>query len=152
MKRIFFGLMAVFLSLVSCPSGVTPDGDHGTLVLVFSATTMKAKTIVPPLDMDIASYTISGSGPHSSTFSLSGVTGASVTQNALLVGAWTIQVDALNANSDLIGSGSISVSITAGETSTATVTVSPLSGTGTLNITLSWASGLIASPLRDRDP
>jgi hypothetical protein len=144
MKRAAPLLFALSILLVSCPNG-TPVRT-GSLLLNFSTTEMGARTITPPLDMDVASYNISGSGPDSATFSQTGVTATSVAQNALLVGAWTISVDAFNAGHDLIGTGSSAVAISAGQTSAATVTVAPLSGTGTFAVDIAWTPGLISSP------
>lgn len=138
---VCIGILALFSG---CPNG-TP-GDVGSLILSFSTADMLARTFVPDLDMNVASYDVSGIGPDSSTFSQPGVTETSVVQNSLAVGAWTIVVEAYNGEDILIGSGSTAVEIRAGKTTTATVTVTPLDGKGTLSVNVSWTPGLITNP------
>ena len=133
--------------LFSCSLGRIPGGQtDGTLILVLSGTGMNGKTLVPSLDMNVSSFNVSGSGPGTATFSLTGVTGPSVEQSALSAGTWTINVYAFNASRDLVGSGSTSATIEAGQTSTASVTVIPLSGTGAMTVSISWATGLVSTP------
>ena len=143
-------LVLLLLALTSCPiSRFSDSGETGSVILILLPTHLMARTIVPPLDMDLAFYNISGNGPGGAFFSQTGVTPAASTfsQNALAVGAWTITVDAYNAGAQLIGSGSTTVAIKAGQAAQASVQVVPLSGTGTLKVNISWASGLISAPL-----
>jgi hypothetical protein len=144
MKKAGLLLIALSILLVSCPTQ-TP-GRLGSLILTLSTTEMKAKTFVPPLDMEVHHYDVSGTGPDSAAFSQTGVTGGSAVQNALLVGAWTITVNAFNEGGTLIGTGSAAVAIEAGQTSSVSVTVTPLSGKGILAVNISWTAGLIATP------
>jgi hypothetical protein len=142
MKIAAFLTVALCVILAGCP---TP-GHNGSLALNFSTTEIGSKTWKPLLDMEVASYDVSGVGPGTATFSQTGVIGTSVAQNGLAIGAWTIVVDAFNADHDLIGTGSTAVAISAGETTTASVEVVPLSGKGTLTINISWTPGLIDEP------
>ena len=147
-NRPVFFLILLALVLTSCPTPRFSDSlETGSLIL-FLSSPLKSNTIVPPLDMNIVSYNISGSGPGNASFSQPGVTAATSTfsQNDLAVGEWTITVDAYNAGQQLIGSGSTAVAIEAGQTAQATVQVVPLSGTGMLTINISWTAGLISVP------
>ena len=148
MKKSLLIMVILSVFLMSCPNpgGVAPTKHLGSLRLTFSTSEMTPKTLIPPLDMKIASYSISGSGPSSATFLQTGVTGASFVQSALPVGDWTIAVAAFNAGNNVIGAGGTTVTIEEGQTSVASVTVTPLSGTGTLTINISWTAGLVAVP------
>jgi hypothetical protein len=142
MKKALLVAVLSSVVLVSCPIGMPRSDSLGLLQLRISASSMAAKTILPPLVMDVASYAVSGDGPASASFSQTGLTGASVIQSSLVAGPWTITVDAFNAVHELIGSGSVAVSIEAGLTTQASVEVTSLEGAGTLTIDLSWVSGL----------
>ena len=120
--------------------------EMGSLIVELSTSAMGAKSILPPLDMEAASYDLSGNGPGMTAFTQIGLTGSTAVENTLAVGAWTITVDAFNAAHDLIGGGSTAVSIEAGETAQASVQIVPLSGTGTVTINISWTPGLISVP------
>jgi hypothetical protein len=147
-KQLFL-LVSLALVLTSCPTPRFSDnGETGSLLVIVLSAPLKAKTIIPPLEMDVASYTVSGSGPNGASFSQAGIAAAASTfsQNALAAGAWIITVDAYNALQQLIGSGSTPVTIEAKQTAQASVQVGPLSGTGTFTINISWTAGLIAAP------
>ena len=64
----------------------------------------------------------------------------------LIRGRSIITVQALNAASTVIGSGSATVTVSQGTSTPVTVTVVPLSGNGILNISLSWPSDVITDP------
>ena len=155
-KGVLFllSICLVFSVFSSCrnPLTLTLSADeYGSLILTFATSEMAAKTILPPLDMDIAYYDVYGDGPDPATFSQDGITGSAVTENNLAVGAWMITVDAFNDTDEWIGSGSKAVAITAGQTTQEEVRVTPLEGTGTLDISISWPCLLYTSPSpRDR--
>jgi hypothetical protein len=130
------------LALAGCSSSDVSRG-AGTLHLALSASTSAAKTIAPTLGMVVSSYTVSGSGPDSSTFSVPDVTGSSTQVDHLLEGEWTITADAYNAADVRIGSGVTTVAVVAGQTASGSVDVAPLAGNGALTVALSWAGGFI---------
>jgi len=147
MKKANLIIVFFCFVLLSCPMGCRPLAQgRGSLVLGVSSSEVKGKTISPPLDLEIASYDVRGAGPDSAAFSQLGVTGSTVVQNSIVAGAWTVTVDAFNANRDPIGAGSVGVTIGAGKTAQVSVQVSPLEGTGSLTIAISWPSGTIAVP------
>jgi hypothetical protein len=146
MRRPVILLVLLPFVLAGCPAQVVPPGKVGSLSLSFEASGLAAKTIVPPIDMDVTDYNISGNGPGGDSFSETGVTAATFSKSALGIGEWAITVDAFNAAHELIGGGSTTVSIVAEETAHASVQVVPLSGTGTLTIDISWTAGLISDP------
>ena len=141
------GIVLCCLALAGCPmmrSPATPE--VGSLILSFSVSALASKTLVPPVDMNVSSYDVSGSGPVGASFGQGGVTTSYFARSALAVGVWNITVDAFNASHDLIGSGGVAVSIEAGTTVDASIQVVPLSGTGTLTIDIGWTAGLISAP------
>jgi hypothetical protein len=97
--------------------------------------------------MTPASYTITGSGPSSATFTQT-ITGTSTTVASLAFGSWTVTINAYNSDTTptLIGSGSATVTVNTGETTTASITVTPITGTGTLDLSASWTSSLVSNP------
>jgi len=147
MRKARWLVVPACMILFSCPRVQPPAQEFGSLILALSTSGMAAKTILPPLDMDIAYYSVSGDGPGSATFSRPGVTGATVVEDSLISGAWMIAVDAFNADDYLIGTGSMGVAITAGQTTQKEVMVTPLTGTGRLDIVISWPTGKIANPI-----
>jgi hypothetical protein len=88
----------------------------GSLVLGVSSSGGKEKTISAPLDVEVAYYDVRGAGPDSAVFSQLGVMGSTVVQNSIVTGAWTITVDAFNANHAPIGAGSTGVTVDPGVT------------------------------------
>ncbi len=147
MKKIAIPAVALvlFALLAGCPM-VSPAAT-GSLALSFGSANMnRLENFVPPVDMTIASYDVHGSGPGGASFQQLGVVGASLTVGSLVTGDWSVSVDARNAASAIIASGAAGVTIVGGQTASATVTVTPLSGNGTLALSVSWPAGLVASP------
>jgi len=120
--------------------------DTGSILISITEKVSKAKSLLPSLDMTPASYTIKGSGPAGASFTQK-VTGTSATISNLVAGAWSIIVEAYNGDSTpmLIGSGTGTVAVTAGKTESLEITVIPLSGDGSLSLTVSWPSGVLSS-------
>jgi hypothetical protein len=94
--------------------------------------------------MDVASYSITGTGPDGATFTTT-TSGGDVTRDDLVMGSWSIVVNALNNTGLLIGTGTSTVQVTAGDSST-TITVRPIEGTGSLALTIKWPSEQILVP------
>jgi len=129
--------VVVIFFITGCRFLTTTEGD---LLLIISPAI--GKQIQTP-DFNIASYTMSGQGPAGASFLREGITGSSVLIESLAVGSWQITVEALNASSEIIGAGSSSVNIVAGKTTEVTIVVVPLTGTGELQLTVSWPSDLL---------
>jgi hypothetical protein len=135
--------LAVIAVLGSCmPPGINQN--QGSLVVQIDPMDSGAKLMVPAIDMNIASYVVSGTGPSSATFSTT-TTGTSASMPGLAVGAWSIAVDGKNSGGTVIGHGSASVQVAAGATNTASVSVLPVAGTGTLSLSVSWPSAQVAA-------
>lgn len=140
LSPVAIGAAALLLALmVGCPN---PVGWHKSGSLTVSIkNNINAKTLLPSISMDAASYTINGAGPKGATFSAS-TSGDPVTVDGLALGSWTITVNALNAGSTVIGQGQGTVAVNAGENAVLAIAVTPLSGMGSLNLTVIWAASL----------
>ena len=146
---ILTGILIIALSFAGCGSGNspgdTPDDFKGSLVLNISPNLDQHRTIAPDLEMSVASYVITGTGPNSDNFSVSITTG-SATLNSLTPGAWAISVNALNSSGTVIASGDTTVTIETDQTSNASITVRPIDGNGTLTLSLSWPLDAVTDP------
>lgn len=138
---IIFLLISMIIS--SCEAVI--PGKTGNIKLAIIMNLDGAKTLLPPLDMTPARYSVTGSGQNGATFSES-MTETTATITELSVGAWTITVQALNAASTVIGLGTATATVSQGTSTPVAVTVVPLSGNGILNINLSWPSDVITAP------
>lgn len=147
MKKIYLTVLAVVVLLAGCEILL---GDlfeeEGSLVVTLRDEGVETMTITPDIEMLIASYDISGSGPDSDTFLESGVTTTTFVKNNLKVGAWTITVEAKNASGDIIAEGTGIASIQDGQTTTIDITVEPVDGNGTFEFTLEWPADQIDVP------
>ncbi|MCP4137737.1 MAG: hypothetical protein GY754_42630 [bacterium] len=132
-------LISLVISTTACSTDSEGDSTTGSLTIDLSTATM-GKTIVPDFDMTPHSYIITGAGPGN--FSVSTQSG-SARINGLTPGNWTITVEALNAGSNPIGQGTSAITITAGQASICRVTVTPLSGNGTMSLTVLWNADII---------
>ena len=141
-------LLTILLLFISCMNFFQPSKkDTGSIRVLITEKLSASKSLLPSLDMTPASYTIKGSGPAGASFTQK-VTGTSATISNLVAGAWSIIVEAYNgdASPTLIGSGTGTVAVTAGKTESLGITVIPLSGNGSLSLTVSWPSGVLSSP------
>ena len=146
-SNAFSGTVAIAAFAVilwGCSFPVAPSGKTGSLSISLT-NSITAKTLTPPVSMAAASYTITGTGPNSATFTAAS-TGAAVTENGLAFGSWTIVVNALNANGTLIGTGTAAAQVHTGETASVTVTVTPVTGAGALSLTVSWPAEQVQAP------
>ncbi|HYW85903.1 MAG TPA: hypothetical protein VFB30_21815, partial [Spirochaetia bacterium] len=137
------GMCVLALLMAACPNPIsTPP--RGSLTVSIK-NSVNARTLLPAIDMDAASYTISGAGPNGAAFTQS-TSGGSITMDNLAFGGWAITVDALNAGGTLIGSGQATATVHTGQTTTLLITVVPLAGNGTLNLSVSWTGSQVETP------
>lgn len=140
------GIVLLVLSLVAAGCSLLPTEETGTLILT-PAPQLRARTIEPDLEMEVSYYDVYGSGPDGAEFEQLGIFTTTVVQASLLPGDWTIRVEAYNADAPpaMIGLGEKTVTVAAGEVLSVTVAVTPLSGTGTLSVEVTWPEGVLAS-------
>ena len=135
---------ALLLAACNSPLSYSTSSKKGSLQISL-ANNINARTLVPSIDMTVASYAVTGTGPNSATFTVTS-TGAAVTQNGLAFGSWTIVVNATNSSGQLIGTGSASAQVNTGETTAVAVSVTPVAGTGTLSLGVSWPANQVQKP------
>ena len=131
----------LFIALVLVFTGCAGQGGSTGGSIVLNLQTDMSKTVVPDVDMSVASYDIVGNGPGYASFVLSNHSTSSAAFNDLAEGAWSVVVYARNAGGTVIAMGSAAVSVNEISTTFVTITVTPLSGNGTLSIIITY-SGL----------
>ena len=145
MKIRSFSLLAVCVAaslvvlLAGCPFPKTSVKSSSLTVSIKNQ--INAKTLLPPISMDTASYTVTGDGPNGASFSQS-TSGDPVTVEGLTFGTWTVTVNALNADGTVIGQGQAVASVSIGQNTTLAIAVVPLGGTGDLDLSVTWTASL----------
>lgn len=130
-------VLAVSLGFYGCDLTMGRAGE-GTLTLTFGSAGRSIEW-TPALDMDIATYTVSGTGPgDGDSFLEEGFTGSTFTKSGLTVGDWDIVVDGYNADGIQVGSAAVDVTIRKSQQTSEIATLRPLGGTGSLNLTVLW--------------
>ena len=127
--------------LVGCPHpGMSAR--RGSLTVSIK-NSINARTLLPAISMEAASYAVLGSGPNGASFSESS-NGDPVTVSDLPFGTWTVTVNALNKDlpPTIIGQGQATASVTPGQAAAVTITVTPLGGSGSLSLTVTWVASL----------
>lgn len=104
-----------------------------------------SRTLLPELSMEVHSYKITGSGPNAKTFT-NDATDPILTVDNLEIGEWALAVKAVNKDGVEIGSGTKNVTVKSNEISNLTVVVTPLSGNGSLELTLDWTKSDVSKP------
>jgi Fibronectin type III domain len=142
-------VLAAALALGLAVSCKLPSAGGGPTALTISIapSSRLLKTLVPNIDMNAASYAISGSGPNGATFSTTLTTGSSTTITTVTAGTWTVNASGINAAGTFITFGTASAQVSTGSTTSLSITVSPIVGPGSLSLTLSWPSASVASPV-----
>ena len=127
------------------PDPETAESDMSRLVITLHSGVFSAKTIAPPITMEIASYDIRGTGPDPlyDHFSDPANTTGFLTLSALNTGLWTITVAAKNAAGTIIGHGQTEppVLLSAGLVTNAQIDILPLAGPGEFNLAVQWPKG-----------
>lgn len=136
--------LAIVFSACKPPLSSFPKETTGSLHITVS-NAINSRTLVPPIDMSPASYTVTGTGPESASFTRT-TTGGMVSVDKLAFGDWSLVVTAANASGQLIGSGTAGAQVHTGETTTVTVAVCPIAGTGSLNLAVNWPESQVESP------
>ncbi len=149
-RQIVVGLVSVTLlltALISCgfmlPQKSSTTTKGATLLLSIAGNT--SKTLLPAIDMNIASYDVSGTGPSGQTFSQS-TTQTSDEITGLVAGVWNVTVAALNASGQNIGMGSSSVTLSSTDPVSLAITVTPIQGNGTVSLTTTWPASEVQVP------
>ena len=130
-------LIAILISVIIISSCSLIDQNNGALEISV-VDGLSAQTLLPAISMDIAAYDIYGSGPDGESFEELDYTNQSLTVPSLAFGSWTVTINGKNADGTIIGTGFGTTVVHTNDTSTVSVTVIPLSGIGTLDVTVNW--------------
>jgi Tol biopolymer transport system component len=161
------GSVLSFIVLLSCelqPSDISAETGSISLTFEFPndeqlvaalARASDGRTIGGPIDEAIYNYRVTGSGPGGASFEKIVTTNGAVFP--VTPGTWVITVTARALNDWVIIEdglhdileGTLTAEIRANETYYAVIPLLPIHGTGTLTVTLSWPSGLIADPIAE---
>ncbi|MCP4219183.1 MAG: hypothetical protein GY765_31395, partial [bacterium] len=150
-QKIFLSILLMFsiFNFACFNAGGTNENSinnpEQTGILAVHLSTAAGKTLLPDLDMDPASFTLTGSGPSGESFSVNS-NQEMATITGLAIGEWTIQVDALNGESQGVGSGSGTVTVLGDQAVFLPIIVTPYDGFGSLDITVRWNAGDTANP------
>ena len=145
--RILVGILLVILFLgcnlierdLSLERRDLPDKEKGSVTIVINGALPSAKTLVPAVLMVISTYDIQGAldGGGDSFQTTIGVNDP-FSHSGLTPGLWTISVDARNADGIIIGDEETTAQITPGSTTTVQIEIAPVTGDGTLDLTIQW--------------
>lgn len=139
---IFVIGVTLLLFFLGCTIPETPT--EGSLSLTIN-NGIKAKTLVPDLDINPASYRIIGSGPQGSVFD-ENTTGTEVTIDYLRFGSWKINIEAFNAEGVLIATGKAEAAVHVEDATPVAITISLLDGMGALHLDVSWPVNEVENP------
>jgi len=143
--------MVALLLLAGClnPLGSETEagsGEQGAIVLAFSDG--RAKTILPPISLEITRYQVSFTRTGFQPVNLGNLPGntAQTDPVSLRPGLWTVTATAFNQAADIIGVASAEVLVKARQTSTISLTIRSLSGNGTLSLSADLSEVELVSP------
>jgi Peptidase M30. len=114
------------------------QADSGSVCLVL-ASSPKTITASDSTAYTIASYTVSGEGP-SSSFAAEAASGSSYAKSGLATGSWTLTVNGLNSLGHVIAQATTTLTIASGQTTSAALTLGRISGSGTIDVTVTWSA------------
>ncbi len=144
-------LVVAALAACSSPSSSASGGSGGSSsapaksLVITIGDNINARDIAPALSMTAVSYTVSGVGP-STTFGPTTVTAGTATISNLETGSWTVTVNAYNGDTTptLIGKGTAGATVSSAASTPVSISVLPVSGNGTLNLTVTWPAAQIS--------
>ena len=140
--------IVLVMLLTGCPwfgeDGGT-DAEVGKLRINI-ASGRDARSILPPVTMEIADYFVEITGPGPTQNATVDIATATTTFSDLEPGDWTVRVEGRNADPSIIAVSEQTVSIAAGTIETISMIVGPVPGQGSLVINLAWPDDALTSP------
>jgi hypothetical protein len=145
MNKVVLLVPALAMLLLGCPVPQESDESVGSLTITLPPTSMQSGKTPDP--MAVTSYDVDGAGPADASFQRLGATAGTLTVTGLRPGDWGVTVSGNNTEGAHVASGTVRVKVVAGETASKDVVVSPVTGTGTLAVTMKWPPGQLKDPL-----
>jgi len=140
-KNIFYriGIMIIFLmTMISCSNLLVDMDSSGEMNLTLDT----MRSVTSELDEIVASYRLEGSNEKGSVFDLV-TTDTTVQIPDLTPGEWQIRVRAYNSAGSVIAEGVGTLTVEPGGYASMTIVLYSLSGTGSLDFSLSWNEDLV---------
>lgn len=138
----------VMVALASVFTGCSFDRQtkgRGTMILAMNSHSL-ARTLMPGIDISVDSYDIDGSGPDNTSFSVKSMRGTTYSRESIIEGIWNITVIGKNKNGNIVAGATQEITISAGKNTEVNIQCVPFSGTGALNLFLSWPTNTIDTP------
>jgi hypothetical protein len=123
-------IFLIFISLILFSCELSTQNDVGNLTITLNSET--SKSFEPEISMEVASYSISGTGPNGREFGPITSEEDEITVTDLYKGDWTITAEAFNEDGDSLGQGSSEVTIIGSKTNNTNITVKEHEGTGSI--------------------
>lgn len=148
--NVLFKTTLLAVAVVFTTGCINPFSDResdraiaGGAKLQVTIATISASSIVPDVAELVSSYTVTLSRSGFSDITLSGGQ-TSFDFPDISPGLWTVTVEAMEENGFVVGRGTDSVDVLENETNSVAISVGPTStGTGAVDITVTWPSGLV---------
>lgn len=145
--RLSAFFILALLGLFSCNVATSDVENDGILVIGINQDLSARSLIQPEIEMVISTYELTLTKGASTVTATIGVDVTSKVFTNLEPGTWSIKAEAKNSTGTIIADGETTADVSIGTTSTASITVVPLSGDGTLGITIIWPENLVADPV-----
>ena len=142
MRVVFAFLVVLAAVIVLLLANSCNDSDAASASLELDLEEEVARTIMPSSSlMDIAKYSVSGTGPGGASFGPVLSTESTVGIKNLVTGSWTLTAKALNIQNNEVSSGTAVVDVVRGENK-ATIVLDTMSGSGSMELDFSWDKGI----------
>ena len=141
--------LALLFCLVLTGCAFFAQGDPKGALVVVLRSDMLAKTLEPGISLTATTYDIRATGPDGASFEALGVTADTYTKSDIAGGTWTISVTGKNASGTAIVYASKTVTITSGDVSAVSILCVPFVGSGVLELSVHWPTGVIGNGLME---
>jgi hypothetical protein len=142
--RIFPLAIVVFsLSAVSCRAPVQESGM--SRLVIFCRTPGQSRTLLPAVDLGVASISVRGRGPGGAVFSLDST--GTETETSVLPGEWAVSADASNAQGLPVYHGECAIQVRPGIDCSASIILRPIDGEGRFGLDVVFPPGCPAQTL-----
>ena len=138
-RRVVFAFLVVLASvIVMVLANSCNDSDAVSASLELRFEDELPRTIMPSATlMEIAKYSVSGTGPGGATFGPVLSTECTVSIKNLVTGSWTLTAKALNIQNNEVSGGTADVDVVRGENK-ATIVLDTMAGSGSVELDFSW--------------
>jgi hypothetical protein len=137
--------IGALFTIISCSSPISPVNMSGSLSIAIGNKSL-ARTLLPDISMDPASYLVDGYGPSDASFTLTLDGQSTATAKHLAFGLWTVRVTAKTASGVDIGVGAATAVIRSNAATFLEIALVPYSGFGSVALDLNWTASDVPIP------